>query len=551
MNLIAKEPLEEMEFTNVDLNEYETLLDVFHRSVQKYRSKVAYSNMGRQLTFGDVDRLSADFASYLQNFTNLKPGDRIAIQMPNLLQFPIAVFGALRAGLVVVNTNPLYTAREMEHQFNDAGCKALVAVANFGDLVEEVLPKTKIETVIITQIGDLLGGFKSILVNTVVKRVKKMVPKYHLPQAVSFHAALSKGASATFSASYNPSGKDLAVLQYTGGTTGVAKGAMLSHGNLVANMLQIKEVLSEFKAMEEVMVTPLPLYHIFSFTVNCMIMLEKGCESVLITNPRDIPAFVKELKKHPFTAMTGLNTLFVALLNNPDFRKIDFSHLKLTVSGGMALQAKVAKEWEEVTGCPICEGYGLTETSPVVAVNPPEAIQLGTIGKPLPGTKVKVIDQDENDLGLDQPGELCVKGPQVMQGYWQRPEDTAATMTKDGWFKTGDVAVIQENGYVRIVDRKKDMILVSGFNVYPNELEDVLVTHPDVMECAAVGVADEKSGEAVKMFVVSKSGTLTKEEVVAFMKDQLTGYKVPRHVEFRDELPKSNVGKILRRHLRD
>lgn len=552
MNETAKvQRIEKMEFSKVDFNEYETVLDVFHSSVQKYRNKTAYSNMGKELTFGDIDRLSADFASYLQNFTNLKPGDRIAIQMPNLLQFPVVAFGALRAGLVVVNTNPLYTAREMEHQFNDAGCKALVAVANFGDLVEEVLPKTSIETVIITQIGDLLGGFKRVLVNAAVKHVKKMVPKYELPDAISFHSALSKGASATFSASFNPRAKDLAVLQYTGGTTGVAKGAMLSHGNLVANMIQVKGVLTDFKEGNEIMITPLPLYHIFSFAVNCLAMMEKGCQSVLITNPRDIPAFVKELKKYPFTAMTGLNTLFVALLNNKDFRNIDFSHFKLTIAGGMALQTKVAKEWEEVTGCPICEGYGLTETSPVVTVNPPDAIQLGTIGIPLVGTQLKVIDDDENTLGVDQPGELCVFGPQVMQGYWQRPEATEATMTKDGWFKTGDVAVIQENGYVRIVDRKKDMILVSGFNVYPNELEEVLAGHPDVFESAAVGVPDEKSGEVVKMFVVSKSGDLTKEEVIAFMKDRVTGYKVPKHVEFRDELPKTNVGKILRRQLRD
>lgn len=538
--------------TEADFSKYSTLLDVFYSSVQKFRSKPAFSCMGKTITYGDLDKLSADFASYIQNHTTLKPGDRIAVQMPNVLQFPVVVFGAVRAGLVVVNTNPLYTAREMEHQFNDAGCKALVALANFGDLVEEVLPKTGIETVIITQIGDLLGGLKGALVNTVVKRVKKMVPKFHIPKAIAFNKAMKIGKGQAFNASHTPKSTDTAVLQYTGGTTGVAKGAVLSHANLVANMIQMRAVLPQFNEGEEIMITPLPLYHIFSFTVNCMAMMEMGSLSVLITNPRDIPGFVKELKNWKFTALTGLNTLFVALCNNPEFRDLDFSALKITVSGGMALQHATAEEWEKVTGCNVCEGYGMTETSPVVTVNPPSAIQIGSIGLPLPGTVVKVIDDDENDVPLGESGELCVKGPQVMQGYWQREEATRETMTKDGvWLKTGDVAVIQDDGYVKIVDRKKDMILVSGFNVYPNELEDVIVTHPDIVECAAVGVPDEKSGESVKIFAVSSNASLTDKDVIEFCRDKLTGYKMPRYVEFREELPKTNVGKILRRELRD
>jgi len=535
----------------VDLKAYASVLDVFEKSCQKYPTRPAFSNMGQTLTYEDLRRHARDFASFLQHHTPLKPGDRIAIQMPNLLQYPVCIFGSMMAGLIVVNTNPLYTAREMEHQFNDSGAKALVALANFGHLVETVVPKTQIETVVITEVGDLLNPLKRTLVNGVIKHVKKMVPQYNLPSAVSFVKALYLGKKNQPKSIATPTLSDLAVLQYTGGTTGVSKGAELTHGNLVANMMQIRAMLADFQYGKEVMITPLPLYHIFSFTVNCMAVIETGSHSVLITNPRDISGFVDELKKWKFTAISGLNTLFVALCANPEFRKLDFSHLKITMSGGMALQTAVAQEWEKVTGCRICEGFGLTETSPVVCVNPPEQIHLGTIGLPVPGTQIKVINEQGQELGIGEPGELCVKGPQVMRGYWNKPEATKESISEDGWFRTGDVAVIQEDGYVRIVDRIKDMILVSGFNVYPNELEDVLVAHADVIECAAVGVKDEKSGEAVKMFVVSKNPQLTREEVISYCRERMTAYKVPKYVEFRQELPKSNVGKILRKELRD
>ncbi len=534
----------------INPNEYNSLLEIFHEAVKKYGNKPAFTNMGKTLSFKELDQLSAQFASYLQNHTDLKAGDRIAIQMPNLLQYPVAVFGAMRAGLVVVNTNPLYTAREMLHQFNDSGAKALVALANFGNLVQEVVPQTGIKTVIITEIGDMLPPVKRLLVNTIVKHVKKMVPAYSLPKAIPFNTVLAKGKSGKLNDA-KPSAADIAVLQYTGGTTGVSKGAMLTHGNLVSNMLQVRGMMNSFEPGKEIMVAPLPLYHIFAFAVCCMLMLERGGHTILITNPRDIPAFVKELAKWPFTAMAGLNTLFVALMNNAEFRKLNFSSLKLTISGGMALQHKVADDWEKVTGCRICEGYGMTETSPVVTFNPLENIQLGTIGLPVPSTQIKVADDDGKELSFGEAGELCVKGPQVMKGYWQRPDETAKTIDNDGWLKTGDVAVIQEDGYVKIVDRKKDMILVSGFNVYPNEVEDVAALHPGVLESAAVAVPDDKSGEAVKLFVVKKDEALTTEALMQHMRANLTGYKVPKHIVFRADLPKTNVGKILRRELRD
>ncbi len=536
---------------DVNIAQYDSLLQVFEKACRNYRNRPAFSNMGYTLTYGDLDRMSADFASYLQHHTNLKVGDRIAIQLPNILQFPIVLFGALRVGLVIVNTNPLYTAREMEHQFTDAGVKALVALANFGNLVEEVLPKTSIETLIITEIGDALPPLKRKIVNAAVKYIKKMVPSFNLPTKVSFNQALNLGRKSTFNATFKPKPEDLAVLQYTGGTTGVAKGAMLTHANLVANMLQMNAVLTAFKPGEETIIAPLPLYHIFCFTVSCMAILELGCHSVLITNPRDIPGFVKELKQWKFSAFAGLNTLFVALMKHPDFSTVDFSNLKLTISGGMALQTSVAEDWQKKTGCDICEGYGMTETSPVVCVNPPTAIKTGTIGLPVPSTKVKVIDEQENALGLNEPGELCVQGPQVMKGYWERPDATAKTFTKDGWLKTGDVALIQDDGYLRIVDRKKDMIIVSGFNVYPNELEDVIAGHDKVLECAVIGVPDEKSGEVVKAFVVKSDDSLTEEELKAYCKENLTGYKVPKFIAFKTDLPKTNVGKILRRELRE
>lgn len=531
--------------------DYDSVLDVFESACTKYADRPAFYNMGVTITYGELDKLSADFAAYLQNHTTLVKGDRIAVQMPNLIQYPIVVFGAMRAGLVVVNTNPMYTTREMEHQFNDAGCKALVALANFGDSVADVLPKTGIKHVIITQVADMQPTLKRVLMNFVIKHIKKMVPDFTIKGAVPFTTVMSKGAASTFKSGSEPKGEDIAVLQYTGGTTGVAKGAMLTHKNLVSNMLQMDFILRTLRPGQEIAITPLPLYHIFSFTVNCLGMMSHGALNVLITNPRDIPGFVKELTQHRFTVFTGLNTLFVALMNNPDFKSVDFSSLKFTIAGGMALQKAAADQWESVTGNRIAEGFGMTETSPVVCVNPPHAIQVGTIGIPVPATDIKIVDEDENEVAIGESGELCVRGPQVMKGYWQREEATQETMTKDGeWLKTGDVALLQEDGYLRIVDRKKDMILVSGFNVYPNEVEEVACTHPSVVECAAVGVPDDKSGEAVKLFVVRSDDALTKEQVVAHCKENLTGYKVPKFVEFRTDLPKTNVGKILRRELR-
>ena len=536
----------------INPDQYPNILAVLKESCQRFADKPAFSNLGKTLTYGEIYKLSGDFAAYLQKHTDLKPGDRIAVQLPNVLQYPIVVFGAMRAGLVVVNTNPLYTAREMEHQFNDSGAKALICLANMAHLAEQVVPKTGVKTVIVTEVGDMLPTFKRLLVNFVIKHVKKMVPAYNLPQAVKLNDALAKGRGQSFSEA-NPSNADIAVLQYTGGTTGVAKGAMLTHRNLVANMLQVKELMgANLDEGCEVLIAPLPLYHIYAFTFHCMAMMLIGGHNILLTNPRDLPAVVKDLAKYRFTGFVGLNTLFVALCNNEDFRKLDFSSLKLTVSGGMALQLATAERWKEVTGCAICEGFGMTETSPVATVNPFSAIQLGTIGIPVPSTLCKIINDDGQELPIGEIGELCVKGPQVMKGYWQRQEATDEILDADGWLKTGDIGLIQEDGYLRIVDRKKDMILVSGFNVYPNELEDVLATLPGVLQCAAIGIPDEKSGEAIKVFVVVKPGeSLTKEQVMEHMRSNLTGYKVPKAVEFRDVLPTTNVGKILRRELRD
>lgn len=536
----------------IDADRYPNIQSVLKESCQRFADKPAFSNLGKTLTYGELYRLSGDFAAYLQQHTDLQPGDRIAVQMPNILQYPVVVFGAMRAGLVVVNTNPLYTAREMEHQFNDAGAKALVCLANMAHLAEDVLPKTGVRHVIVTEVGDLLPPLKRLLVNSVVKYVKKMVPAYHLPGAVRLNDALAQGHGKT-PREATPQAGDVAVLQYTGGTTGVAKGAMLTHRNLIANMLQCKALMgANLNEGSEILITPLPLYHIYAFTFHCMAMMLTGNHNILITNPRDLPGMVKELSRWRFTGFVGLNTLFVALCHNEDFRRLDFTPLKLTLSGGMALQLATAERWKEVTGCSICEGFGMTETSPVVSVNPFQAIQIGTIGIPVPSTLCKVVD----DQGIEQPigaiGELCVKGPQVMKGYWQRQDATDEILDAEGWLKTGDIGVIQEDGYMRIVDRKKDMILVSGFNVYPNELEDVLATLPGVLQCAAIGVPDERSGEAIKMFVVVKPGmSLTKEQVIEHMRANVTGYKMPKAVEFRDSLPTTNVGKILRRELRD
>lgn len=535
----------------VDLNKYKSMVDVFEQSVKKFADRPAFSAVGATLTYRDLDIQSRNFAAWLQNKTDLKPGDRIAVQMPNVSQYPVVVFGAMRAGLIVVNTNPLYTTREMEHQFNDSGAKALVVLANMAENAEKVLPHTGIEHVILTEIADMHSPIKRTLMNAVVKHVKKMVPPFNLPQAHKLPAVLSAGAREKFTP-VECKQDDIAVLQYTGGTTGVAKGAMLTHGNLVANLLQTRPMMEDMVVEgQEVVIAPLPLYHIYSFTLNCGIMLEAGAHNVLIPNPRDIPGFVKELKNHKFTAFLGLNTLFVALCNNEDFQDLDFSSLKLTSSGGMALTSDTAKMWERVTGCEICEGFGMTETSPVVTFNPHSAIQIGTIGLPIPSTVVKTLDEEGNETPLGEPGELCVKGPQVMRGYWQRPEDTQKSFTEDGYLRTGDIALIQEDGYIRIVDRKKDMIIVSGFNVFPNEIEDVVSSHPKVVECAAVGVPDAKSGEAVKVYLVPTSEGVTENELKEFCRERLTAYKVPKKFEFRDELPKTNVGKILRRELRD
>lgn len=535
----------------VDVNQYASVVEIFNKFVKKYADRPAFTCLGQTMTYAELNTKSAAFAAYLQNETSLEAGDRIAVQLPNVLQYPIVVFGALRAGMIVVNTNPLYTEREMEHQFNDSGAKALVVLANMGDKAANVVPKTGIKHVIVTQVGDMHGLVKRVLINTVLKHVKKEVPDFNIDGAVGLRQALSLGADK----SYTPvtaTAEDIAVLQYTGGTTGVAKGAMLTHGNLMANMMQCHGVFDQvIDEAHEVLICPLPLYHIYAFTVHCMVLLETGSHNILIPNPRDIPGFIKTLQSVEFTGFVGLNTLFVALCAQQEFRALDFSKLKLTVSGGMALTKAAFAEWKEVTGCDVAEGYGMTETSPVVSFNPADRIKQGSIGMPVPNTQCKVIDEEGNELPLGEPGELCVKGPQVMKGYWQRPEATAETISSDGWLKTGDMAVIEEDGYMKIVDRKKDMIIVSGFNVYPNEVEDVIVSHPDIIEAAAIGIPDPKSSEVVKVFAVRSDQNLTEKDVIDYARQNLTGYKVPRHIEFRDELPKTNVGKILRRELRD
>ncbi|MDA7024140.1 long-chain-fatty-acid--CoA ligase FadD2 [Pseudomonas fragi] len=544
---------------DIDMTAFKSVVDVFERSCKKFADRPAFSNLGVTITYAELERHSAAFAGYLQEYTDLKPGDRIAVQMPNTLQYPIAVFGAMRAGLIVVNTNPLYTSREMRHQFKSAGIRALVYLNMFGKRVQEVLQDTEIDYLIEARMGDMMPAAKGWITNLVVDKVKKLVPAYQLPQAIAFKSVLRRGAGQVI----RPLAvalDDIAVLQYTGGTTGLPKGAMLTHGNLVANMQQIRACLSQhaedglpmFKDGQEIMVAPLPLYHIYAFTANCMCMMVTGNHNLLITNPRDIKGFIKELKNWKFSGLLGLNTLFVALMDHPDFKDLDFSHLKLTNSGGTALVKTTAERWERLTGCRIVEGYGLTETSPVASANPygPQA-RLGTVGMPVPGTLMKVISDDGNEVGLGERGELCIKGPQVMKGYWQNPEATAEVLDAEGWFKTGDVAVIDPDGFVRIVDRKKDLIIVSGFNVYPNEIEDIVMAHPKVANCAVIGVPDERTGEAVKLFVVPRAGGVTVEELTAYCKDNFTGYKVPKQIVLRDALPMTPVGKILRRELRD
>lgn len=537
----------------IDTEGCNNLLEVFAQACRRYAPHPAFSSMGCTLSFAELDRLATDFAAWLQHDTPLQPGDRIAIQLPNLVQYPVVVLGALRAGMVVVNTNPLYTPREMRHQFRDSGAKALVVLANFAGKLPEVLPETDIGLVIVTELADLHPAPKRWLVNAVARHIRKLVPRVDLRGMVTLRSALASGEKHAFTPV--PAHADtLAMLQYTGGTTGVAKGAMLSHGNLVANTLQGSEIFRTYGFSTEggceIFVLPLPLYHIYAFTVST-IMVSCGIHTVLVPNPRDISGFVKELARWRFTGLCGLNTLFVALCNHPAFARLDFSHLKATVSGGMALTRDAADAWRRVTGCDICEGYGLTETSPVVAVNPGNGNQLGTVGVPLPSTQVCVMGEDGVPRPSGEPGELCVRGPQVMQGYWQRPDETAKVMDAQGWLHTGDVAVIQPDGYLRIVDRMKDLILVSGFNVYPNEIEDVMTMHPDVVECAAVGIPDPHSGEAVKIFVVTRQPAPTEDALRAWARERLTGYKLPKVIEFRDSLPKSPVGKILRRELRD
>ena len=536
---------------DIDTNEFKSILDILEQSWKDYKDQKSFTCMGKSYTYGEIEYLSRKFASYLQNDLGLKKGDRVALMMPNILQYPIALFGALRAGMVVANVNPLYTKKELEHQLNDCEAKAIVIFANSCHILEKVKKNTKVEHVIVTNIGDLLGFPKSLLVNFVIKNVKKMVPSWEIEGHIKFNDVLGKADEDKFQ-KVELGHEDLAFLQYTGGTTGVAKGAELTHKNIIANMLQARAWIKPAIGNNEIIITPLPLYHIFSLTANCFVFSSIGAENILITNPRDMPGFVKELKKHKFTALTGVNTLFNGLLHNEDFKDVDFSSLKLTLGGGMAVQKAVAQKWKEVTGCPLIEAYGLTETSPAACINPLDLKEYnGMIGLPISSTIVKILDDDGNEVEAGQAGELAIKGPQVMRGYWNREEDTKKSMTEDGFFKTGDIAQMDEKGFFKIVDRKKDMILVSGFNVYPNEVEDAIVSHPKVLEAAAIGVHDDCSGEIVKLFIVRKDDDLTKEQVIAHCREELTGYKVPKQVEFREELPKSPVGKILRKVLRD
>ncbi|WPR76612.1 AMP-binding protein [Algoriphagus sp. NG3] len=535
----------------VDCTAYSSVAELFDESVKKYGDAVAYECMGKTMSFNKLNSLSEDFACYLTQVLRLKKGTRVAIQMPNTLQYPVAMFGALRAGMVVVNTNPLYTSSEMKHQFKDSGAEVIVILANFAYNLEKILSEIPAKHIIISELGDLLGGLKGTIVNMVVKHVKKMVPAYSIPKTVSFKSALSQGANYKF----KPVGltlDDTAFLQYTGGTTGVSKGAELTHGNIVANMQQISAWMKpKLKESEEIVITALPLYHIFALTVNCLAMLKIGAHNLLITNPRDMPAFCKELKKHKFTVFTGVNTLFNGLLNQESFRNLDFSGLKISVGGGMAVQKATAEKWMAVTGTPLAEGYGLTETSPVASCNPIDGTERnGTIGIPLPNTEFKVIDDEGNILPTGKRGEICIKGPQVMKGYWNKPKETAEVMLGE-WFKSGDIGVMDDDGFTKIVDRKKEMILVSGFNVYPNEVEDVIASYPGVLEVGVIGLPDERSTERVVAYVVTNDKTITQEQIIAHCHESLTNYKCPKEVHFTDELPKSNVGKILRRKIKE
>ncbi|MDA3138090.1 long-chain-fatty-acid--CoA ligase FadD [Vibrio metschnikovii] len=547
---LSRYPTDVPETINPD--QYLSLVEMFEQSVHKYADQPAFMNMGSVMTFRKLEERSRAFAAYLQNELKLKKGDRVALMMPNLLQYPVALFGVLRAGMIAVNVNPLYTPRELEHQLNDADARAIVIVSNFANTLEQIVANTQVKHVILTSLGQMLPRAKGTLVDFVVKYVKGMVPKYDLPGAISMRKALHKGRRLQYVKPFM-SGEDIAFLQYTGGTTGVAKGAILTHRNMVANVLQAKGAYGPvLREGRELVVTALPLYHVFALTVNCLLFIEMGGRNLLITNPRDIPGFIKELQKYPFTAITGVNTLFNALVNNEDFHELDFSHLQLSVGGGMAVQRAVAEKWKKITGIHLLEGYGLTECSPLVTGNPYDLSDYsGAIGLPVPSTEVRMIDDEGNVVANDQTGELQVRGPQVMHGYWQRPEATKEVINEDGWLSTGDIVRFDEEGMIYIVDRKKDMILVSGFNVYPNEIEDVVALHGKVLEVAAIGQAHEVSGEVVKIYVVKRDPSLTKEEIITHCRKHLTGYKIPKLIEFREELPKTNVGKILRRVLRE
>jgi long-chain acyl-CoA synthetase len=537
----------------VDVAQYRSLKEILEVSCQRFAALPAFTNMGTSITYAELDRLTQQFGAFLQQQLGLAKGARLAIMMPNLLQYPVALFGALRAGMTIVNVNPLYTARELRHQLRDSGAEAIVVLENFAHTLQEVLADTAVKSVITTQVGDLLPALKSLLVNFVVKHVKRMVPEWRIDAAVEFRAALEAGGRQRLQdVPLGP--EDIAFLQYSGGTTGVAKGAILTHGNMVANLQQTSAWMSRvLKEGVETIVTPLPLYHIFSLTANCLTFMKWGANNLLITNPRDIPGFIKELKRIRFTAITGVNTLFNALLNHADIRSVDASALKVAVGGGMAVQRAVAQRWKEAMGVALVEGYGLTETSPIVCANPLDAREFsGAVGLPLPSTDVSIRNDKGEELGVGEVGEICVRGPQVMKGYWNLPEETAKTLDRDGWLRTGDMGMMDERGYVRITDRKKDLVIVSGFNVYPNEIEDVIAMHPGVLESAVIGVPDERSGEAVKVIAVRKDPALTEKALIEHCRKYLTGYKVPKQVEFRSEpLPKTPIGKVLRRVLRD
>lgn len=541
--------------TEIDLSGYTSIGDLLAESCSKFATRPAFTCMGKTMTYADIDHASEKMAAYLQSL-GLQKGARVALMMPNILQYPVSLMAVLRAGYTVVNVNPLYTPRELEHQLNDSGAEAIIILENFASTLQAVAGKTKVKHIIVAAMGDMMGGLKGMIVNLVVRRVKKMVPDWDLPGHVTFKSALASGAQKTFNR-VETTMEDIAFLQYTGGTTGVSKGATLSHGNILANVAQNDiwvEVAFRGKTRPDQLtyVCCLPLYHVFALTVNALMGMQQGAHNIMIPNPRDIPAFVKELETHGFNVLPGLNTLFNALLNDENFRKLDFSKLLLTLGGGMAVQKPVAERWKELTGCVISEGYGLSETSPVATANRFDATEFsGTIGLPLPSTEIAICDEDGKMVKTGEVGEICIRGPQVMKGYWNRPDETAKVMTKDGFFKSGDMGMMDEAGYTKIVDRKKDMILVSGFNVYPNEIEDVVASHDGVLECAAIGVPDEKSGEVPKIFVVKKDPNLTEADLLKHCKANLTGYKTPRYVEFRDDLPKTNVGKILRRELRD